>query len=75
MESKCPEEIMQILRERLGIEPDDTSRDSEINTYSCNEAFEEVLTWEGFLGYKRTIISWINDIYGIDLNEVSFNKL
>lgn len=70
MENKYPEDIMEILRQRLGLEEDDTSRDSEINTYTPSEAFEEVCNWEGFLGYASTIKSWIEDIYGIDLDSI-----
>ena len=69
-ENRYPEHIMQKLRERMGLFSDDTSRDTEINAYSSNEAFEEVLNWEGILGYASTIKSWIDDIYGIDLDDV-----
>ena len=69
--NKYPEYIMEMLRQRLGLEEDDTSRDAEINSYSSNKAFEEVLVWEGFIGYARHIKMWIADIYGIDLDVVS----
>ena len=68
-ENKFPNYIMAVLRQRLDLEADDTSRDTEINAYSCNEAFEELLAWEGFVGYARHIKMWIEDIYGIELNE------
>lgn len=69
--NKYPEHIMKVLRQRLGLEADDTSRDNEINTYSPNEALEEVLTWEGICGYGSIIIWWIESIYGIDLDTLS----
>ena len=73
MKNKFQEYIMAKLRQRLDLEADDTSRDTEINEYSCNEAFEELLAWEGFHGYTIHIKMWIEDIYGIDLNE--FNHM
>ena len=72
---KYSEYIMAALRQRLDLEADDTSRDKEINSYSPNEAFEELLAWEGFIGYARHIKMWIKDIYGIDLDEVSMMKI
>lgn len=70
MGNKYPEYIMAILRQRLNLEPTDTSRDTEINLYTPNEAFEEVLNWEGFIGWAGTIKTWIDSIYGINLNDV-----
>ena len=70
-----PEYIMRKLRQRLGLEEDDTSRDTEINMYSPNEAFEEILIWEGFIGWSEIIKSWIEDIYKVDLNEASMKNL
>ena len=74
MENKYPEYVMAILRQRLDLEADDTSRDTEINLYTPNEAFEELLAWEGFIGYASHVKMWINDIFGVDLNEVSDNS-
>ena len=68
--NKYPEHIMEILRQRLGLDEDDTSRDDEINIYTPSEAFEEVCNWEGLLGYADTIKEWIEDIYGIDLDDI-----
>lgn len=68
--NKFPENIMRYLRQRKGLEPDDTTCDNEINTLTSNEAFEEVLEWEGICNYAYTIKRWIEDIYGIDLNEM-----
>ena len=67
MENKYPEYIMAILRQRLGLEPDDTSRDNELATYSQNEVFDEVCNYEGLIFYGHRIRRWISDIYGIEL--------
>lgn len=70
MEELYPKDIMEALRQRKYLEPDDSSRDEEISLMSPNEVFEEVLEWNGICNYAHTIKRWIKDIYGIDLNEV-----
>lgn len=68
MENRYPENIMRRCRESLGLEPDDTSRDNEINSYSPGEAFEECCNWEGLIGWGYTLRGWIEDCYGIELD-------
>lgn len=70
MEELYPKDIMEALRQRKHLEPDDTSRDDEISLMSPNEVFEEVLEWDGLISYAYKIKRWIKDIYGIDLNEM-----
>jgi hypothetical protein len=41
-----PEYLMNPLRERLGLEDDDTSRDSEINAREPMENLRELSAWE-----------------------------
>jgi hypothetical protein len=67
MNNKYPEHIMGILRQRLGLEFDDTSRDVEILTYSHNEVFDEVCEWEGLIDYGDKIRELVDSIYGIEL--------
>ena len=62
-----PDYIMEKVRQRLGLEPYDTSRDSEINNMSHGTVLDHVLEWEGIIGYGYTIPGWIKDIYGVDL--------
>ncbi len=57
--------IMQTLRQRKGLEPNDTSRDAAINFMSKHDAFNAVLEWEGIIGYDDKIRHWIKEIYGI----------
>lgn len=66
--NKYPENIMEYLRQRKGLEPNDTTCDDEINTLTPNEAFEKVLEWDGLINYTYKIKRWIEDIYGIDLD-------
>lgn len=67
--AKYPDHIMSIIRERLDLDSDDISRDNEINNMTANEVFENVLEYEGFSGYAYKIYSWIESIFGIDLQE------
>lgn len=69
--NKFPDPIMRKLRERLGLEAGDTTRDAEINRYGKFDAFCEVCNWEGIVDYGFTIAGWINDIFDIDLREIS----
>lgn len=73
MENRYPEYIMCMLRQRQRLDENDTSKDSVINTYTPNEAFEEVCNWEGLINYAYTIKKWIRDIYNIDLDELSMD--
>lgn len=62
-----PEYIMKTLRKREGLDENDRSYDHELNKLSDADVLNEIATWNGFLGYGDTIISWIEDIYGIEL--------
>ncbi len=64
---RYPNNIMEIVRQHLGLEDSDTSRDVEINGMSPNSVFAHVLEWEGIIGYQYTIPGWIKDIYGVEL--------
>lgn len=70
MDVGFPEYIVKRLRERLGLDEDDASRDEEISLMTPNEVFEEILEWEGIIGYAGTIKMWISDIYGVDLDDI-----
>ena len=70
MELRYPEHIVKCIRQRLGLEEDDTSRDEEISLMTPPEVFEEVLEWDGLIGYFCTIKNWIEDIYGFDIDEM-----
>ena len=68
---KYPEYIMKYLRQRTGLEEDDTSSDDRLNNMSKNEVFKEVLSWNGLLSnWDIDIKAWIKDIYEIDLDEI-----
>lgn len=67
---KYPDHIMEKVRQRLGLEPHDTSRDADINNMSQDEVFQHCLYWEGIIGYENTIKGWIKDIYGVELGDM-----
>lgn len=66
---KYPENIMRMVRGNHDLELDDTSRDGEIEVMSKQEVFDRVCNWDGLIGYSTTIKSWINQIYGINLDK------
>ncbi len=65
--NKYSEDVMECVRQRLGLKKYDTSRDNEINTLSPDEVLDYVCNWNGLIGYAYTIKSWIRDIYKLDL--------
>jgi hypothetical protein len=68
--NKYPENIMECLRQRRGLESFDISEDCNLNEYTSNEAFEEVCNWNGLVRWGYIIKGWVKDIYGIDLDEI-----
>ena len=69
-EGKYPENIMEDVRERLGLESDDDSRDKEIMEMSKDKILDEVVKWNGLINYGDTIKNWVQDIYNIDLDSL-----
>lgn len=67
--NRYPEEIMQFLRQRHGLDKYDTSKDEMLNEFEPKEAFEEVCNWNGFYNWAWQFKSWIKDIYGIELDK------
>lgn len=64
--NRYTEDIMECVRQRLGLEKFDDTRDEEINQLSPDKVFNHVCNWNGFLGYATTIKSWIKDIYKVN---------
>lgn len=68
--NRYPNNIMEHLRQREGLDKYDISKDDELSMLTPNEVFKEVCNWNGLLGgYDDTIKSWVKSIYGIDLEE------
>ena len=69
---KYPEYIVEKVRQRLDLEPYDTSKDKNILNMTPNQIFSHVTKWEGLMGsYDYQIKEWVNLIYGVDLNSHS----
>jgi len=60
--------IFNILTEDCGLS------EEEISTMSKSEILEAILHYEGFIGYTAWIKNMINDIYGLDLDEIDYGR-
>lgn len=67
MNHNYPEHIMETLRQRIGLEEDDTSRDEELQMLTPQEALNECLEWEGIDGYTSWILNVIRDTFKVKL--------
>ena len=65
---------MEELRQRRGLDECDTSEDTEILEMSGFEFLDELLNWNGIVGYTGMIIETIYEAYGIDLTEYPFDE-
>ncbi len=68
IEPKYPDHIMDKVRQSLGLEPGDTSKDAEINAMSRDAVFDHCLNWEGLINYGNQMRDWIQDIYGVNVS-------
>ena len=59
--------IIDDVREYLGIEPDDTSKDDEINRMHPDEIFHKWCDWNGYINGSEKFKRVIGSIYGIDI--------
>ena len=66
---KYPEHIMRCIRQNLGLDEMDVSRDLEIYSMSRKEVLNAVCTWNGLVGYGYTVAGWVEDIYQIKLGD------
>lgn len=73
MENRYPEYIMCMLRQRFCSKETDKSNDDVLNSLTPNEVFEEVCNFEGLVRYAYIIKKWVNDIYNVDLDELSMD--
>lgn len=64
---KFTEHIRNILKER-------GNADTDIAAMTPDEAFREVLEWEGLIGYDDSIKRWIKAIYGIEVEAKQYQK-
>jgi len=62
-----PQRIMQVVRQRLGLDEYDKSLDEEIMQLSKNEVFEHWCEWEGLINYASKLRNVVKDVYDITL--------
>ncbi len=60
--------IIDDVRENLGLERGDISKDDKINIMSPNEIFNRWCEWNGFINYSKMFRAVIGSIYGIGLD-------
>lgn len=62
--------IMEAIRQRRGLEPDDGSKDGEIMNMAKQDVFNEYCIWEGLLcGYGYNLLNVVEEIYDINLQQ------
>lgn len=64
---RIDKDIINDVREYLGVEPNDTSKDEEINRMSPNEIFSNWCEWNGYINGSGTFKRVIGCIYEIDI--------
>lgn len=60
MQKQYSDFIMRAVRQNIGLEEDDTSRDAEIMEMSGEEIVDRYLTWNGIIGYTSYIIDVVS---------------
>jgi hypothetical protein len=60
--------IIDDVRENLGLERGDTSKDDKINSMSLNEIFSRWCEWNGFINYSGIFRAVVSSIYGVDID-------
>ena len=60
MQKQYSDFIMRAVRQSLGLDEDDTSRDEEIMEMAGAEIVDRYLTWNGIIGYTSYIINVVS---------------
>ena len=68
MNQNYPEYILKKLRIFNGLEEEDTSRDEEFQELPPEEVFDQVMKFDGIIGYRYTMLRWIQDIFKVKLD-------
>lgn len=68
--NKYPESIMRNVRQNLGLDEMDISRDDEIMAMAKQDVFNRYCEWDGLCGgYGYSLLNAVEDIYGINLQQ------
>ena len=60
--------IIDDVRENIGVDRGDMSKDDEINSMSPNEIFDRWCEWNGFINYSKMFRAVIGNIYGANID-------
>lgn len=67
---KYIDEVMEAVRQRMGLEEDDESADEEIMQMDRSKVFKEYCLWNGLLGsWHDTLLEVVENIYDVELEE------
>lgn len=61
-------DIIDDVRENLGLERGNSSKDDIIDSMSPNEIFRRWCEWHGFINYSGIFRAVISSIYGVDID-------
>lgn len=70
--TKYPDYIVEAVRQNLGLDYSDDSKDDEINQMNPDEVLESYWAWNGIIGYADQMKESVADIYGIDFETREF---
>lgn len=63
-------EVMEAVRQRLGLEDDDVSEDSYIMSMDKKDVFRKYCEWNGLFGsWSEKLLNIVEDIYGIQIGD------
>lgn len=71
---EIPEDVMEIMRQRRGLDEYDESEDQEILKMDGIDFLDEWLGWEGIYGYTYKILEIIEMAFGVDLESWPFDE-
>ena len=69
-----PEHIMEIMRQRRGLDEYDESEDQKILEMDGIDFLDEWLGWQGICGYTYDILEIIEIAFGVDLESWPFDE-
>lgn len=70
MTYKYNDEVMKAVRQSLGLDGNDTSRDSDIMQMDKKDVFEHYCLWNGLLGYHyQYLLEAVESIFDVKLSE------
>ena len=67
---KYNDEIMKAIRQRMGLNENDTSSDEEIMKLDKYDVFRQYCLWNGLMGsWYDTLLGVVENIYDVELKE------